>query len=77
MKIETLKYKGSVIEVDCDSDGMGLAIDSKKVATSQPADTSFYMSPLLPYETHEDLMSMGKSIVRKQRTGTVSHLVKS
>jgi hypothetical protein len=73
MEIENSTYKNRLISVVASDTGLKLSIDKKIIAVSKASANEGYASPLLPYQTFDSLMDLGKAIVRTRHWTKIAH----
>ena len=57
-------YRSHRLEVVDDAEGVGLHIDGKPVLATVVAGGDRYLTPFCPYRTYNDLISLGKAVIR-------------
>ena len=68
-------YRSKRIEVTASDQTLELRIDGKKITVTAELCGGSFASPLRPYRSYPDLMSLGKAIVRSRSWSGVAHEV--
>lgn len=68
-------YRNKQIEVIATDETLELRIDGKKIAVTADLNGESFASPLRPYRTYPDLVSLGKAIIRSRSWSGVAHEV--
>lgn len=73
MIVEETTYRGKVLRLELRGDHPMLRIDGKFIAIRKASATEGYATPLLPYKTFPDIISLGKAVVRSGNWSEVDH----
>ncbi len=65
MEIENTEYKKKIIGINVEKSGVSLTIDGSPVVAIMTYGSDRYITPLLPYRSFDNLIDLGKAVVRE------------